>query len=402
MVLTVFCGYLNHRFLKLPSAIGLTLVAFMLAFGATLLDHFFPALELGYSLRQLLKNISFERTFLHWMLGFLLFAGALHVELETLLLRLKDILSLATLGVLVSALLTGSLLYLLLAALGQPLPFLLCFIFGVLISPTDPVAVLAIFKAAGVKKDTEIVIVGESLLNDGIAVVLFVVLLEALLSPENFTWSNTVFFFAQEALGGVILGLALGFGAFLLLKDLDDYELEVLVTITLVMLCYALAEKLHLSGPLAVVTAGLLIGNHGRKFAMSPQTIEHVDTFWRLTDSLLNAFLFLMVGLEVLVLSWNWHLLTFSSFALVITLLARFLSVAFSLKVVNPFEKVTFKEIFFFTWSGLKGGIALALALSLPQSPHKELILAFTYVSVLFSVVIQGLTLRGIAKRLRV
>ncbi len=399
LTIIVFCGYFNYRFLKLPSAIGLTLVAFLLALGATVSDHFFPALGLSRYLRELLTELSFERTLLHWMLGFLLFAGAIHVELDALLDRLKSILSLATLGVLVSAVITGSLLYFWLSAFGHPLPFLWTLIFGVLISPTDPVAVLTIFKSSGVKKETEIVIVGESLLNDGVAVVLFMILFEVLVSQTELHWSQALFLFGQEALGGILLGLILGFVAFLLLKDIDDYELEVLITVTLVMLCYSLAEKFHLSGPLAVVVAGLLIGNHGRRLAMSPKTIEHVDTFWRLTDSSLNAFLFLMVGLEVLLLSWNPTLLALSALSLVVAILARFISVAISLKVVNPLRRITFKQVFFFTWSGLKGGIALALALSLPEGPFKETLLAFAYFNVLFSVIFQGLTLEKVARK---
>ncbi len=401
LTFTVLCGYLNYRFLKLPSAIGLTLVAFVLALLLLVEEKLWPARSILSPLLSFLAHFPFEKALLHWMLGFLLFAGALHVELETLMARLKSILSLATLGVFISTGLTAGLVFLLGKLAGLNIPFIWALLFGALIAPTDPVAVLSLFKKAGVEKEREIVIVGESLLNDGVAVVLFLSLLEMLKAEEGFGLGHFFLLLGQEAVGGLLLGGALGYLSFLLLKSIDDYELEVLITLALVMLCFTLAERLHLSGPLAVVAAGLLIGNHGRRLAMSPLTVEHVDTFWRLIDSLLNAVLFLLVGLEVLLLSLKPLYLLLALASIPAVLAARFLSVGLSLKIVRPLGQLTLRETFFFTWAGLRGGIALALCLSLPQGSLRELFLHFTYLNVLFSVLVQGLSIPRVAAFLK-
>lgn len=399
LVLAVGFGYLNYRLLKLPSSIGLTVLALLASLAAILIQARFPHLEIKSLLSKVLKEIRFEEAVLHWMLGFLLFAGALHVELETLLTRLKSILSLATLGVLLSTLITGSVIYFLGNFLSFSLPFLWCLIFGALIAPTDPVAVLAVLRKAGISKDTETIIVGESLLNDGVAVVLFLALLELALHPQFPGVGRFLFLFFREALGGIILGIVLGYIFFCLIKSVDDYQLEVLMTLTLVMLLFTLAEKIHVSGPLAVVSAGLLIGNHGRKLAMSKKTVEHVDTFWELIDGLLNTVLFLLIGLEVLVIEdLSWRTTLFSVLSILVVLFSRFFSVWVSLKIVRPFDHTKIKRVFFFTWSGLRGGIAVALVLSLPFGTIKGVFLPLTYFNVLFSVVVQGLSLRLLAQ----
>ncbi|AEH45401.1 sodium/hydrogen exchanger [Thermodesulfatator indicus DSM 15286] len=399
LCLAVLSGYLNYRLLKLPSGIGATLVAIFIGFLALAAESLWPECPLTIHLKKVVQDIEFEEAVLHWMLGFLLFAGALHVELDTLLKRLRSILSLATLGVFLSTTIIGFSLYFLAKIFGLHLPILWALLFGALISPTDPVAVLATLRKAGVSKETEIVIVGESLLNDGVAVVIFLALLEMLKTQAGIDVFHILVFLVQECFGGLVLGALLGFLAFLLLKDVDDYELEVLITVALVMLCFSLAEKFHLSGPLAVVAAGLLIGNHGRRLAMSPKTIEHIDTFWRLVDSLLNAVLFLLIGLEILVINQFNLFLALASIFLV--LCGRFLSVSVSMAIAKPLKSLSFQKILFFTWCGLKGGIAVALAFSLPEHPLKSTLLSLTYFNVVFSVIGQGLTLKTLAQRLK-
>ncbi len=399
LVLAVAGGFLNYRFLKLPSAIGLTLVALLGSLALIALDRFLPGLGLRGTLAHVLHEVRFEETVLHWMLGFLLFAGALHVELEELITRWRSIVSLATLGVLVSTFVVGVGLKFLTGLFGWEIPLVAGLVFGALISPTDPVAVLAILRKTRVPREIESIVVGESLFNDGVAVVLFLGLLEFVLhpggGPEFVLW-----LFVKEALGGIALGILLGFVFFLLLRETDDYQLEVLMTITLVMLVYTLAERFHLSGPLGVVAAGLLIGNHGRKLAMSPRTVEHVDTFWELVDGLLNTILFLLLGLEVLVLErFSPSLLALVALSLPLVLLGRFTSVGVSLKMARPFREIRMMRVGFLSWCGVKGGIAVALALTLPAN-LQEIFLPLTYANVLFSVLVQGLTLGPLARRL--
>ncbi len=399
LFLAVIGGFLNYRFLKLPSVIGLTVVALFGSLGLIIMDHYLPELKLASHLTKILSEVRFEEAVLHWMLGFLLFAGALHVQFEDLLARWRSILSLATFGVLFSTLITGFLIKALGDLLNLGLPLLSCFIFGALISPTDPVAVLAVLRQTRVPREIETVVIGESLLNDGVAVVIFLGLLEFAFHPGH-GFSFVLWLFVKEALGGLLLGGFLGLFFFFLLRQTDDYQLEVLMTITLVMVVYTLAERLHLSGPLGVVAAGLLIGNHGRKLAMSTETVKHVDTFWELIDGLLNAILFLLLGLEVLVLEpLNRNLFLLVVLSIPAVLLARLLSVATSVKLARPAQKMRAPGTGFLAWCGVKGGIAVALALTLPQE-MEALFLPLTYANVLFSVLVQGLSLGPLAQKI--
>ncbi|WP_456370952.1 cation:proton antiporter [Thermodesulfatator atlanticus] len=401
LCVAVLSGYINYRFLRLPTGIGITIVAAFLAFFVLGLDAFFPAFHVKQHFTTIISRISFEEAVLHWMLGFLLFAGALHVNLENLLERLRTILSLATLGVFLATFFTGIFLHYTAKLFGLDIPLMWAFVFGALISPTDPVAVLSVLQKAGIPRRTEIVIVGESLLNDGVAVVLFLALLEIATATQEISLGHFLAFFAKECLGGLGLGVLLGYLCFLLLRSVDDYELEVLMTLTLVMVCFSVAEKFHFSGPLAVVAAGLLIGNHGRRLAMSERTVEHLDTFWRLVDGLLNAVLFMLIGLEVLLIKYNETNLLFGLVVIFLVLFGRFLSVLISTALTSWFKGLSLKKTAFFTWCGLKGGIAIALAFSLPENPLKDLFLTLTYFNVVFSVIFQGLTLRPIAERMK-
>ena len=391
VTLAAVLSYLNYRFVRLPSSIGLMLTALLLSLvviGLGALGIHFDTFA-----AQTLAHIDFNQTLMQGMLSFLLFAGALHVNLNDLLRQKWTIAVLASVGVLVSTAAVGLGAYLLFGLLGVDMPLIYCLLFGALISPTDPIAVLGILKKAGVSKDLEIKITGESLFNDGVAVVVFLVLLGIAAGGHEVSAGAIAVLFLQEAVGGALFGLAAGYLAYRLLRDVDEYTVEVLITLALVMGGYALATALHLSGPIAIVVAGLLIGNHGRSLAMSEHTREHLDTFWELVDEILNAVLFVLIGLEVLVLSFELSYLWAAALIIPLVLLARLVSV--SLPALLPRLRIEFNRhvIKVLTWGGLRGGISVALALSLPAGEHREALLAVTYCVVVFSILVQGLTI---------
>ncbi len=394
--LTALFAYLNYQYLRLPTPIGVMLAGLVFSLGLVLIGG--PAEEWA---RRLLTAVPLERVLMQGMLAFLLFAGALHVNLNDLKKRWVSILTLATLGVLVSTFIVGSGVYYLAGWLGIELPYIYALLFGALISPTDPIAVLGLLKKAGVPKDLEVLISGESLFNDGVGVVVFAVILSLAGAHGGHTEASLAgvgFFFAQEALGGLALGLVLGLIAFYLLRRTDDYSVEVLITLALVTGGYALAANLHTSGPLAMVVAGLLIGNHGRALAMSERTREHLDTFWEMTDEILNALLFVLIGLEILLIHYTPGYLELAALSVPLVLTARFVSVGLpiaALRLVRHFAEHTIRLM---TWGGLRGGISVALALSLPAGPERDLILALTYGVVVFSVLVQGLTIGKVAR----
>jgi monovalent cation:H+ antiporter, CPA1 family len=329
------------------------------------------------------------------MLGFLLFAGALHVKLDELLDLKWVIGSMAAVGTILSSLITGLLGYWLFDLVGLPLPLLYCLLFGALISPTDPIAVMGVLRQARLPKALEMKIVGESLFNDGVGVVIFLVILN-LVPKDSFTATDVLALFAEEAIGGAALGLALGYIAYRMLRSVDNYQVEILITLALVMGSFALADLLHTSGPIAVVVAGLLIGNHGRQWAMSDTTREHLDNFWELLDELLNAVLFVLIGLEVLVLSFQKSYLMAGLVAIPIVLAARWLSVFVQVKAFSFVRDFTDRTITILTWGGLRGGISVALALSLPVGPERNAVVTITYAVVVFSILVQGLTINRV------
>lgn len=388
-------SYLNHRYIKLPVTIGLMAMALAMSLVLLCLG------KLGYGIesqaRSFVQRIDFGEALLHGMLSFLLFAGALHVNLDDLLDQKWFIGTLACGGVLVSTAIVGSLTYLGLEWLGHPIPLIAAFLFGALISPTDPIAVLGILKNANAPKRLEIKITGESLFNDGVGVAVFLVLLamaeSGRVTPEAMGW-----LLLQEAVGGIVLGLALGYGAYLMLKSVDQHSVEILITLALVMGGYAVADALHTSGPIAVVVAGLLIGNHGRHLAMSDTTREYLDTFWELIDELLNAVLFVLIGLEVLVLRFQDEYLFAGLLAIPLVLFARFVSVSLPVQFFRLFEDLTNRATVILTWGGLRGGISVAMALSLPASTYRDAIVAMTYIVVVFSILIQGLTIERLIR----
>ena len=398
--LTALFSYLNARFLKLTPAVGSLLVALVLSLG---LIVFGSAGFIGNA-AGFLDSLNFDDLVLQGLLSFLLFAGALNVDLDRLN-RLKwPILTLATVGVAVSTLVVGSAMYFALELLGFSVPYPYALLFGALISPTDPIAVISILKRAGVPETTETLITGESLFNDGVGVVVFSVLLGSVAAGEHGGGGLTggLVLFVQEAVGGVVFGGVLGIIAFRLLKSIDDYAAEVLITLAVVTGGYALAQALHTSGPLTVVVAGILIGNRGRLLAMSDTTREHLDTFWAVIDEILNAVLFVLIGLELLVLDFTPRYLWAILLAIPVVLGARFLSVSVPINLFRlrrTFQPYTVRLM---VWGGLRGGISVALALSLPASPERDLLIALTYGVVVFSVLVQGLTVGRVAGRAKV
>jgi len=383
-------SYLNYRFLRLPSTIGLMLLGLCFSLLIILLDQF------GFGTHAIaegiINSIAFDDTLLHGMLSFLLFAGALHVNLSDLARQKWVILTLATLGVMISTTLIGFAAWWLLTRLGFEISFLYCLLFGALISPTDPIAVLGILKKVGVPKTLETKITGESLFNDGVGVVIFLVILGLITGEGQLDVSQVLMLFVVEAIGGILFGLLIGAIAFYMLRSVDQYQVEILTTLGLVMGGYALAEFIHVSAPIAIVVAGLMIGNHGRLLAMSDKTREHVDTFWELADEILNAVLFVMIGLEILVVSLGADYLIAGLLMIPIVLLARFLSVGIPVAVMRRFREFSPRVVTIMTWGGLRGGISVALALSLPKGDERDLILTVTYCIVIFSIMVQGLS----------
>jgi CPA1 family monovalent cation:H+ antiporter len=391
LTLAALFSYFNERYVGMPTTIGLMFISLVISLGLIAIANL--GLDVESRAESVLAQIDFSELLLHGMLGFLLFAGALHVNLGDLLQQKWVISSLATAGLLISTLIVASLTWILLRSLGLDLPFIYCLLFGALISPTDPIAVLGILKNANAPKSLETKITGESLFNDGVGVVVFIVLLDVVRGGHEIDAGGVVLFFLQEAVGGAVFGLATGFLVYWMLKSVDNYPVEILLTMALVTGTYALAETLHLSAPIAVVVAGLLIGNQGRALAMSEKTCEHLDSFWELVDEILNAVLFVLIGLEILVLQFNLSYLLAGLAAILLVLAARWVSVGIPISLLRLRREFSPNVVKIMTWGGLRGGISVALALSLPSGPERDVILAITYTVVVFSILVQGLTI---------
>ncbi len=391
--LAAIFSYINFRFIKLPTTIGIMLIAMFISVSLVVLGHCgFEGIQNKAS--AVLEGIDFNKVLMHGMLSFLLFSGALHVNLEDLA-RHKWIISiLATFGVVMSTFIVGGSAWVVFLIIGIKLPFIYCLLFGSLIAPTDPIAVIGILKKAGVPKSLETKITGESLFNDGVAVVVFLVIMGIIAGGHDVTAWHIILLFIEEAIGGVFFGFAIGWLAYLMLKSVDNYQVEVLLTLALVMGGYALAHAIHVSGPIAMVVAGIFIGNRGRLFAMSDKTREHLDSFWELMDEILNAVLFLLIGLEVLVITTKGSYLIAGLVMIPVVLLARFISVGLPVTFMRRIRDFSPNAVKIMTWGGLRGGISVALALSIPSGPEKEAILTVTYIIVVFSILVQGLTIQ--------
>ena len=397
ITLAALFSWLNHRFIHQPASIALLLFSLALSLALVALG------KLGFDSRgvaqQALGSIELDRALLDSMLSFLLFAGALHVDLGELARRKWAIGFLASLGVIASAGLAGAALWGIFRALGHPVPLIYCLLFGALISPTDPIAVLSVLKSARAEKTLQIKMAGEALLNDGFGVVLFVLFLGIAVGGEKATFAGVAALFAREVIGGALFGLVIGYAAYRMLASIDNYKVEILLTLALVMGGYALALALRVSGPIAIVVAGLLIGSYGRRYAMSPASRARLDDFWELVDEILVAVLFVMIGLELLRLEFVPTYAWAAALAIPAVLLARLLSVALAALIPGLHEDFPPYVIGVLTWGGLRGGISVALALSLPPGPHRGALITVTYVVVLFSILVQGLTLARLLRR---
>jgi CPA1 family monovalent cation:H+ antiporter len=397
--LSALFGYINHRLLKLPIKIGLMIIALAMSLSLVLMNSL--GIGLAGEARAFVQGIDFNLALMQGMLSFLLFAGALHVNLEDLLKQKRIIAILASAGVILSTFIVGTASYYAFALVGLELPYIYCLLFGALISPTDPIAVVGIMKLARAPKTLETKMTGESLFNDGVGIVVFLALLDVAVSGEA-SGPAIATLFVGEAIGGAVVGLALGYPAYRMLQKTNQYQVEILITLALVMGGYRLASLLHTSGPIAVVVIGLLIGNHGRRFAMSDTTREHLDSFWELVDELLNAILFVLIGLVVVDISFRLDYLEAVLLAIPIVLIARFVSVGLPVRFLSLFREFSKGAILILTWGGLRGGISVALALSLPAGPERDAIVSITYGVVAFSIIVQGLTIRRVVESVRV
>ncbi|NNE91850.1 MAG: sodium:proton antiporter [Verrucomicrobiales bacterium] len=400
LVIAAVLGFLNVRYLKLPTTIGIMLISLAFSLVLVVAGRFFPAIS--ESAEQIVGQIDFGKTVLNVMLSYLLFAGALHVDLSDLAKQKFIIGVMATVGVVMSTFLIGTIFYFLLPVFGFEIGFLPCLLFGSLISPTDPVAVLGILKKAGVSRSLETKITGESLFNDGVGVVVFLALLGLVTGDAELSAGHITELFFRDAIGGIIFGAMIGFIAYFMLKKIDNYQVEVLVTLALVTGGYVLAHKLHVSGPLAMVVAGLMIGNRGRRLAMSDTTRRHLDMFWELIDEVLNALLFALIGIELIVIAdgVTGKTLLLGLLAIGIVLASRFCAVSVPVLALKPFRHFSPGAIKMLTWGGLRGGISVALALAIPKEAGRDVFLVLTYVIVIFSISVQGLTVGKLYQRL--
>ncbi len=410
MTMAALFGYINHRWLKLEPSVGLLAISLASSLGIMAVSALFPHLDIGGQTRIFLEDIDFNRALMHGMLAFLLFAGAMHVDIEYFVKRKITIGTLATVGLLISTVIVGCLSWLVFRMLHLEVSFLACLVFGSLISPTDPIAVMGTLKTLQAPKDLEANIAGESLFNDGVAVVVFSGLAAlwaaqtghhtlAGHASEGVNAGMLARLFLQEAGGGIVLGLVCGYFAYRLMLSIDDYKVEVMITLALVMGGYSLAEVLAVSGPIAVVVAGILIGNRGRAFAMSHTVADYVEKVWEMIDEILNALLFLLIGIEVLVVKFSPGSLAAGLIIIGIVLLARFVSVWLPISLIGLRNRFPRGVVRILTWAGLRGGISVALALSLPPSPERDLILTSTYTVVLFSILVQGMTIKKVLRK---
>ena len=396
-VVAVF-GVINHRFIKLPDTLGITAVGLVVCLGISAFGFYYPAMTVAA--RKIVTQVDFADIVFHGLLSLLLFAGALHVDLSRMRRQRRAVLMLATIGVLISVALVGLGFFHVTRWLGHPVSLLWCLVFGALISPTDPIAVLSVLKGAGAPESLETKITGESLFNDGTAVVAFVTLVGLASGANEFSATAVAVDLFREIAGALIFGAVLGFAASLLLRGIDSYPVEILITLALATGGYSLAETLHVSAPLAVVIMGLVIGNHSALTSMSEKTREHLFGFWELLDELLNLVLFGLIGLEIIALSLHQHIIWLGLAAIPVVLLARGISVSIPLLALQNFRRLNPHSALVLTWGGLRGGISIALALSLPDFHGREMFIGVTYLVVVFSLLIQATTLGPLVRRL--
>ncbi len=405
LALSAFFGWINHTFIRLPHTIGLLVMALAASLVLIAADTFFDGFALAETLRASIGQIDFYSTVMEGMLAFLLFAGALHVDFDFLKDQRWAIGIMATFGVIISTVIVGFGFWYLAGLFGVNIPLIWALLFGALISPTDPVAVLSLLKSINIPHSLEAKIAGESLFNDGVGVVVFIILMAVAGAGGGHGGEHAMGaldvakLFVMEAGGGALLGAVTGWIAYRAMATMDEYSLEILISLGVVAGTYALALHLHVSGPIAVVIAGLLIGNRGARIGMSEKTQKHLFAFWELIDEILNSVLFLLIGLEVLVITFAPEMGWLALCAIILVLLARLIAVSLPIGILSHWLDFTPGAIPVLTWGGLRGGISVALALSLPDNEYKPMILTATYAVVLFSIIVQGLTVKQLINK---
>jgi len=398
IVFAALFSYINYRFIRLPNTIGIMIISLLASLVMIVVNSLNP--DLLVDVRQTIRSIDFHEVLMDGMLSFMLFAGAIHINAAELKKEKATILTFSTVGVLLSTLIIGSLLFGVCKIFELNIGYIYCLLFGALISPTDPIAVMGILKEANIPKEMEIRIVGESLFNDGIAVVVFISILQIInAGMENMRPDEILLLFLREAGGGIFLGIVLGYIGFYAFHSIDFYKVEIMITLAIVMGGYYLASVLHVSGPLAMVVAGIITGNQARQYGMSVITRDYVDKFWEIIDEILNAVLFFLIGIEMIIVEFSLQHIWIGIICIVIVLFARYISVFIPfifLRKNNVFQK---HALTILTWGGLRGGISVALALSLPKTEFSDFFVTITYIIVLFSIIFQGLTIGRVVKK---
>jgi len=399
IVLASVFAYVNHRWIKWPPTIGVMVLALLSSIVVIVLGEFIPVF-LGKAV-VLVAKLDFQKVLFNFMLSFLLFAGAVQVNARKLKKERLSVLVLSTVGIVISTFLIGGLSWYLFQLFHIQVAFVYCMLFGALISPTDPIAVLAILKEAKIPSSLEVKISGESLFNDGVAVVLFISIAEiATNGIQHFDAFDVIKLFVREAVGGVVFGVILGYTGFLALRPIDNYKVEVLITLAIVMGGYAIAGHLHISGPLAMVVAGIITGNKVKDEVMSDVTQDYLIKFWELIDEILNAILFLLIGMEMLIIKINFTVFIIGLIIILIVLLTRWISVWIPIYFLKNWIKFEKNAVLILTWGGLRGGLSVALALTLTSAMHRNEFVLITYIVVVFSIIVQGLTIGPLAKKL--
>jgi len=398
ILLTAVFAYINDRWIKWPPTIGVMVIALISSIVIAIIGLLVP--EVISKVLVVVSNINFEQVLMKIMLSFLLFAGALHIDAKRLRRQKWPVIVLATAGTFISTFVVSAMAWYLFGFFNLQISYIYCLLFGALISPTDPIAVMGILKQAGIPKSLELKISGESLFNDGVGVVVFLTVLGvAVNGTANFSFSSTLLLFVKQGGGGLFFGTVMGYIGYFLVKSIDNYRVEVLITLTMVTCGYSLADYFHLSGPLAIIMAGIIFGTRTKEAGLSEISRDYLVKFWDLIDEILNAMLFLLIGLEMLVIKINSTIALIGLIMIVVVLIARYISVAFPVMFLKLWIKFEKNAVLILTWGGLRGGISVALALSLPPAMHRDEFVLITYMIVVFSIIVQGLTIGKLAKK---
>lgn len=398
ILLAAIFAYVNDRWIKWPPTIGIMVLALLSSILIIILGNVIPSF--AASVHELVYSIDFGQVLLKIMLSFLLFAGAIHIDADKLKKELWPVMILATIGIFISTFLVSIMSYYLFQVFNVPVPYIHCLLFGALISPTDPIAVMAILKKAGIPKSLELKITGESLFNDGVGVVVFLTILEVASNGDaRFSIPGTILLFLKEAGGGLLFGALMGYVAYFFLRSIDNYRVEVLITLATVTCGYALADSLHVSAPLAIIVTGIIVGTKGRAIALSPTSWDYLGKFWNLLDEIFNAVLFLLIGMQMLVIKTHTTVMVIGCIMILVVLFARWAAVFLPVTLMRFKIKFEKNAVTILTWGGLRGGLSVAMALSLPSNMHRDELVLITYIIVVFSIIVQGLTIGKVAKR---